>query len=120
MNSQLFEALFVAWAKRDAVRSLGEQKNAMITALYGNPNFDGKDGEKARRSLIDTWDRHFREAVQRIVDPRPDVTAEDMKRNAFLRPAIEKAEELQRQSNGLATNHARLATSYDLADIDQA
>jgi hypothetical protein len=78
MYWKLFEKMFEAHAKREAIRRCVETKNAMLAGAWANSNYDaqeeGKEG--ARRQMLEQIESGFQTAVTEIRTGRRDEKAE--------------------------------------------
>lgn len=59
-----FEALFEAFLKRKAVAEAREVRNAMISGLWSNSNFD--DGKNTRQKALKDIEESYQEAIKII------------------------------------------------------
>lgn len=116
MQHDLFERLFEAWALRMVEEELNKQKNAMIVATYSNPNYDGEKGEKARKQRIEALEDHHREVMEKIRHPEQQVSAEQLRENAFLAPAMRKRDAIAEQLN--MVKHPDM-DEIDTSELDQ-
>lgn len=58
--------MLAAHSKREAIRMATEVKNAMISGLWANPNFD--DDKQTRRRAIDEINESLQELVRELYD----------------------------------------------------
>lgn len=63
MHWRLFEELYSAFARRKAIERVMSLKEAMVSGVWGNSNYDDKD---TRLKLLKEIDDSFRRAMDRI------------------------------------------------------
>jgi hypothetical protein len=66
--SERVEAIYKAIVQREAMTMIENQRQAMITALYANPNWDGENAEK-RVEQIRELNQHFNRAIELVYFP---------------------------------------------------
>lgn len=54
--------------RRQLVEVLERRKEMMIAALWANSGFEGQEGASARKSGIEDLERHYDEAIARILE----------------------------------------------------
>ncbi len=76
-----FEKLYEAHLKRKAVESAAKTKDAMISGLWGNPNFD--DEKQTRKNALIEIENSYQEAVLNVYNKERQVEI-DFKDDPFF------------------------------------
>lgn len=90
--------------KRAIVEQLERRKEAMVTALWSNSNYD--DDKGTRRGAIEELEEKFQEAIVLIEEGAPEEPEEDeIEDNPFFAPALKAVRQLEapRDDEGMAT-----------------
>lgn len=103
------------------MEGLDRRKDAMIGALWSNPNWDDEKG--TRTDAIESIEENYREAMKIVLGLRKapkdkDEFTEEDKANPFLAPAIQATREVEVPTDPDGTVESNISAA-DLAAIDQ-
>lgn len=106
-----FEAMYTSHCKRKAVEEAREVKNAMISGLWSNANFD--DDKGTRTKALEEIEESFQTAILSVYDESYEEPQIDWDDPFFSSMKLPNWDDVPEQSANLPTT----TTDYD---IDQA
>ena len=74
--------MYVAHVRREAVASVTRSRDAIVSGMWANPNFDSSENRNVRTDALREVDEHWETAVQRIYGHSPEDV--DLSENPFF------------------------------------